>query len=261
MANIFAIITAVLLAASAFLAVKNKQALSDEIDNRKTAETRLDTTKRKLGELQDKRNATIADKDETMQATVALREKEAQQEAKIAEIKKDVAAKKQQSETQAAEIAEIQEKTKDAGEIKELAGKIKRLQEEIIGLEDEKSSMESKRTNLLAVRNSTQSTVTTFTDYNKKISSKKSYGNARVSAIYSQWGFVTLSEGNNGGIVSGSTLNVIRGGEPVAELRVRSVESNRASADVVPNSLGEDVTLMVGDKVVPAEPSAPAAKN
>ncbi|MFC7336390.1 hypothetical protein ACFQY0_04305 [Haloferula chungangensis] len=261
MANIFAILTAVLLAASAFLALKNKEAYTKEIDDRKIAETRLATTQTKLAGLQKRRNDTIAEKNETMQATVGLREEEEQQTAKNDAVKKDISAKREQSESQAAEIAEIKEKTAKAGELKELAGKIKRLQEDIVGLEDEKAAKESQRTNLLAQRESTQSTVTAYNEETRKISSKKSFGNARISSIFGPWGFVTLSAGNNGGIVSGSTLNVVRGGEPIAELRVRSVESNRASADVVPNSLAEDTTLMVGDKVVPAEPSAPAEAN
>lgn len=196
-----------------------------------------------------------------MQATVGLREEEEQQTAKNDAVKKDISAKREQSETQAAEIAEIKEKTAKAGELKELAGKIKRLQEDIVGLEDEKAAKEAQRSSLLAQRESTQGTVSAYNEETRKISSKKSFGNARISSIFGPWGFVTLSAGNNGGIVSGSTLNVVRGGEPIAELRVRSVESNRASADVVPNSLAEDTTLMVGDKVVPAEPSASAEKK
>ncbi|MEP4078552.1 hypothetical protein [Haloferula sp.] len=254
MANIFAIITAVLLAASAFLAVKNKTAYSNEIEERKTAETRLATTEAKLADLVERKNSTIADKKETMEATVGLREEEEKQSAKNAAVKKDIAAKTEQSESQAATIAEIKEKTKEIGAIKELAGKIKRLQEEITGLEDEKVSKENERTNLLAERSSTQSTVSAYNEETRKISSKKSYGNSRISSIYGPWGFVTLSAGSSGGIVSGSTLSVVRGGEAVAELRVRSVESSRASADIVPNSVSEETTLMVGDKVVPAEP-------
>ena len=260
MANIFAILTAVLLAASAFLALKNKEAYSKEIDERKVAETRLDTSKKKLADLQDKRNSTIADKEGTMKETVALREEEEQQNNKNGVIKKEIATKQQQSEAQATEIAEIKEKTAKAGELKELAGKIKRLQEDVVSLQDEKAAKESERTNLLAQRSSTANTVSVYNEETRKISSKKSYGNARISSIYGPWGFVTLSAGNTGGIVSGSTLNVVRDGEPIAELRVRSVESNRASADVVPNSLAEDVTLMVGDKVVPAEPAAAEKK-
>jgi hypothetical protein len=261
MANIFAILTAVLLAASAFLALKNKEAYSKEIDDRKTAEVRLDTTQKKLADLQQKRDSTIADKNDTMKATIGLREEEEQQNGKNDAVKKDIATKTEQKEAQAAEIAEIKEKTKDAGEVKELAGKIKRLQEEITGLEDEKVSKENERANLLAQRSSTQETVSAFNEETRMISSKKSFGRANISSIYGPWGFVTLSAGNNGGIVSGSTLNVVRGGEAVAELRVRSVEANRASADVVPSSLAEDVTLMVGDRVVPAEPSATAEKK
>ncbi|MEM9238085.1 MAG: hypothetical protein AAGB14_15035, partial [Verrucomicrobiota bacterium] len=167
-------------------------------------------------------------------------------------LKKEISDKKKQVEEQAAEIAVIQEKTADAGNLEELAGNITRLQEQIAAYEDEKSGLEIQRTNLLAERESTSTTIAGYKERSSKITSKVSYGSARINSIFGPWGFVTLSAGSRGGIVSGSTLDVVRGGEAVAQLRVRSVESGRASADVIPDSLGEDVTLMVGDKVVPA---------
>ncbi|MEM1083318.1 MAG: hypothetical protein AAGI48_04300 [Verrucomicrobiota bacterium] len=251
MANVFAILTAVLLAASAFIAFKNKEAYATEIDDRQTAERNLSKSQAKLADLQKKRNDTIAEKKSTQEATVGLREEEEKQTEKIAALKKDITDKQRQVEEQAAKIAEIKEKTKDAGEIKELAGKIKRFQEEIVAYEDEKAGLEIQRTALLSERESTAATIKTYQDESRMISSQQSYGSARISSIYGPWGFVTLSAGSRGGIVSGSTLDVVRGGEPVAQLRVRSVESGRASADVIPDSLGEDVTLMVGDRVVP----------
>lgn len=256
MANIFAILTAVLLLASAYLAHKNKEAYSKEISDRMDAEKRLATSQSKLSRLQQQYNDTVADKTATQEATVSLREQEQQQTTKNTQLSTDIGAKKKQSDEQAAQIAEIKEKTKDAGEIEELAGKIERLREEIVAYEDEKATKEAERSSLLAQRNSTSNTIQAFKDETNKISSKKSYGNARISSIFGPWGFVTLSSGATGGIVSGSTLNVMRGGEPVAELRVRSVEANRASADIVPNSVAEGTTLMVGDRVVPAEPQA-----
>jgi hypothetical protein len=59
-------------------------------------------------------------------------------------------------------------------------------------------------------------------------------------------------------VISGSTLEVQRDGATIAKLRVRSVEAGRAAAEIIPDSVAQDVTLMVGDKVVPGA-AIPAA--
>ena len=80
--------------------------------------------------------------------------------------------------------------------------------------------------------------------------------NTRIRSIYPNWGFVTLAAGNNAGVVTNSTLNVVRGGETIAQLLVTAVESSSASASIVPDSMASDVTLMVGDRVVPGTKAA-----
>ena len=94
MANIFAILTAVLLAAAAFLAHKNKEAYSKEITERQDAERQLTATRARLKGLQEKRDKTIEDREATELATVGLREEEEKQMAKNDAIKTDISAKR-----------------------------------------------------------------------------------------------------------------------------------------------------------------------
>ena len=256
MARIFAIITAVLLAVSAFLATKNKAAYQKEIDTRKSAERSLNTNSAKLADLQQKRDAKIEEKRGVQEQTVTKREEEEAQKTTNQKLKVEIAEKKKKSEEQAEAIAQIEEETAELGPLNELAGKIKRLTVEVAELEDEKVQTESQLAMLIGQKNSTQSVIDRYNKEGNQISSGKSYGSARISSIFGPWGFVTLSAGSNGGIVTRSTLDVVRGGERIAQLRVRSVEPGRASADLIPDSISEDVTLIVGDRVVPADASA-----
>jgi archaellum component FlaG (FlaF/FlaG flagellin family) len=70
-----------------------------------------------------------------------------------------------------------------------------------------------------------------------------------IRSIYPTWGFVTLNAGNNAGVTATSTLDVVRDGAIIAKLLVTSVESRSASASIIPDSIAQDVTLMVGDRV------------
>ena len=76
--------------------------------------------------------------------------------------------------------------------------------------------------------------------------------NTRIRSIYPTWGFVTLASGNNGGVITNSTLNVLRGDETIAQLLVTAVERNSASASIIPDSVAPGITLNVGDRVVAA---------
>ena len=72
---------------------------------------------------------------------------------------------------------------------------------------------------------------------------------------------MTLASGNNAGVVTNSTLSVVRGGEAIAKLLVTAVESGSASASIVPDSLAPDVTLMVGDQVIHGQAAAKTTSN
>lgn len=264
MANIFAIITAVILAASAYVAYKNKEMYNLEIEARQTAERNLKKSQERLEDLRSQRDATMDERKGYEEETLVAQKKEAEQSEKNAGIQSDIDSKREQVADNKAKINAIKEKTAELGELSELAGKIKRLGSEIAGLEDDQANKTATLANLIGEKNGTESTIGRYKEINSNVSKQKSYfGSTRITAIYGNWGFVTLGAGNSAGVVAGSRLDVVRGGEVVAKLQVRSVEAGRASADIVPDSLAEDTVLMVGDKVVPtadneAKPQAAA---
>jgi len=91
----------------------------------------------------------------------------------------------------------------------------------------------------------------------------------RILAVNQAWNFVILSIGDRQGLMTNSPLLVMRGGEPIAKVRVTSIETSRAIADVIPGSTRHGVTVQPGDNVVyegsrnqaihVAEPAAPNA--
>lgn len=269
MANIFAAITAVLLLASAFVAYKNQQAFEKEVEDSKVEKSRLDTSRQRLADLRADRQQTFETRTGIEEETVGLKETQAERESGNAELGRDIASKKKEVSENADKISEIEEQTKKLGEIRDLAGNVERIKTTIAGLEDDKAAKEAELANLLAQKNSTEGTIEGFRKIDEAFSKQQSFfDSARISGIFEPWGFVTINAGNSSGVITNSTLNVVRDGAVVAKLRVRSVESSRASADIIPDSVAEDVTLMVGDEVVPdatvevaapEQPAAPAA--
>jgi hypothetical protein len=71
----------------------------------------------------------------------------------------------------------------------------------------------------------------------------------RITSIYPNWGFVTLADGMTAGVAGGSPLDIVRDNEVIAKLLVTTVERNSASASIVPDSIADGVTLMIGDRV------------
>ena len=82
-----------------------------------------------------------------------------------------------------------------------------------------------------------------------------------IRSVYRNWGFVVLTSGDKQGVISGSTLDVVRGGEVIAKLKVTAVESGSAAADIVLNSVTEGTEVRSGDKVVPEKEQAQLAND
>jgi hypothetical protein len=90
----------------------------------------------------------------------------------------------------------------------------------------------------------------------------------RVLAVNQGWNFVVLDVGDRQGAAKDAPLLVLRGGTPIARLRITSVEPSTSIADVVPGSLSRGTTVQPGDRVVfagrqqqaNARPGQPAAQ-
>jgi hypothetical protein len=72
----------------------------------------------------------------------------------------------------------------------------------------------------------------------------------RILAVNSGWNFVVLSVGDKQGVIVNAPLLVVRNNEPVARLRITSVEPSTSIADVIPGSVRRGITVQPGDTVI-----------
>lgn len=265
MATIFGTLTAIILAVSTFLALKNKDAYEQEISNRQSQQRDEAQNKKTLGD----KNTALADleADQTRLST-ELGEKQQQQTelvALIAESTQQAQTKTSLRDANQAQLDDIREKTSRTGPIKELASRLNQIRQDLEELDQGISSQEGQLSNLTSTNRGVQQIIEGYRAEEGRVSRSESSPNlnARINAIYSNYGFVTLNAGNSDGVVAASNLNVMRGDTVIAKLLVTSVESNTASASIVPDSLAADTVLMVGDRVTAAPksdaPPAPAA--
>lgn len=263
MANVFGILTAIVLALAAFVAFKNKSAYEAEITNRQTEETKLSRSKDRLKTAQDNLRATNEDQSETEADIAQLQSQEAAQKKANSEMEETIASKKTEVESNKAKLDEIAEKAAQVGDVRELASKMKIYRGEIEELGQSIAAAESRLANLTSENNRVEAVINDLKSESERISRSESAPGlrTRISSIYQNWGFVTLSAGNSSGVVANSTLDVVRDGEIIAKLLVTAVESSTSSANIIPDTLKEDAVLMVGDQVVPGQKATKKAAN
>lgn len=266
MANVFGILTAIVLALSAFIAFKNKTAYENKIGETNAAKDTLVKSEARQKDREAEAARLPGEIAEVTAKVEALKVDEAAQtktneglEAQSKEKTDKIASNKQK-------LDEIREKTKDSGDLQELASKMRTTSAELEDLSQSIAASEAKLANLTSQNTSSETQVNAVKTKFENFSSGQSLPalRTRIRSIYPNWGFVTLASGNNAGVVANSTLNVVRDGETVAKLLVTAVESNTSSASIIPDSIGQDVTLQVGDSVVPGSKAAtttPAAGN
>lgn len=257
------ILTALVLAVSAFLGYSNWGAYKEKIaDRQKEENTRDNTLRPKLKSTLEERDETKTLKEEQIELAKAKGEEVEAQQAKIDALKKDIAAKEAQVAEQKVALDALTEQLKETGDLKELAGKIERMNAELVELQSSIDVSTSKLNNMIAEKTRTAAIVKSYEEENEwrnaNVSNPKL--TTRISSIFDTYGFVTLPVGNNAGVVGGSTLEVVRDGSVVATLLVKTVEAGTAAAEIVPGSVQADTVLMVGDEIRAAQAKKAAPK-
>lgn len=258
MANVFGILTAIVLALAAFIATKNKAAYETKISETTTQKDLLTRSQARLTAAQGVLAALPIERKGVDDEVAKLVEAEAAESKVNADLKADSETKTAKQAANKAKLDEIRDKTSKTGDIKELASKMNTTNQELERLSQSITAAQAKLANLTAENAQTESQVQSSRDKLDRFSKGESLPtlSTRIRSIYPNWGFVTLTAGNLAGVVTNSTLNVVRNGQVIGKLLVTAVESNTASASIVPDSLAPDVTLMVGDMVVPGVKSA-----
>lgn len=259
MANILGIFTAIILAVAAFVAVKNNARFQTEIDNRATEEASLAKSQERLKAALAVLKALPIERAEVDAQFATKTEEETALKDSNDDMKADIENKTTKIASNKVKLDEIREKTAKVGNIRELAPKMKAMRSEMEDLTQSIANNEATLANLTAQDKATAADAKQRKEQLETFSRGESLPTLKTSirSIYPTWGFVTLNAGNDAGVTSTSTLDVMRDGATIARLLVTSVESRSASATIIPDSIAQDITLMVGDRVV----SSPKTKK
>lgn len=250
-------ITFALLLVSGFLALKNKAAYEREINNAAVEKSNMQRSSNQLKELQAKHNGVkgqIEDANQTI-ATLTEQDDKLKRDNLMTEgDEKDLAAKVAEFQGASDELAEQEAKFE---KVRTVVDKLTKLGNEIKQLDGDIASKQAELDKLTAVNAEVDQDVAALREVLDNRSQGRSLKSLRTSirAIYSSWGFVTLQGGDSSGVVLNSTLDVLRGGQLIGKLLVTAVERNSASASIIPGSVSQGVSLMIGDVVVPSNPT------
>ncbi len=267
MANIFAILTALVLALACFVAFKN-QGKSEEpgagyrgwIAKRQDMEATHKRAQKRLADVK----AELAETEGTLAEVSADNEKKtaenAAQKTKNEELSAEVAALEAEAKAKAVEVAEKNDTIKEFGDVEQVVAELKQLQSDLTQIDLDITEGEANRDDLEAQLKGVEASLA---DVRKRISWRVSgesnpEAETRIRSVYATLGFVTLAGGDNLGIVKNSTLEVVRDDAVIAKLKVTTVEAKSAAADIVPDSVVDGESVQAGDTVRSAQKAAPA---
>jgi len=275
MAKIFiglALVITLATAALGFLTKSNIQGIKDKateaVNAKNKAEGNLQVAKTELKKAQD----------DVAAAKTAVDEKDKEVAAKTAQID---ALTKQTTDAKTA----LEDKDK---QIADLTGKLSGVKPEVVAptvdpavLDELKKRAEKAEAELAEAKQLEETMNRKVKDNDSRVAALEQYKrdrerqlqrpgvSGRILAVNPGWNFVVLSIGDRQGLMTNSPLLVTRGGEPIAKVRVTSIETSRSIADVIPGSVRRGVTVQPGDNVVyegsrnqpvhVAEPTTPAS--
>ncbi len=260
---IFGTLTALVLAFSAWIAYKNDSEYKKQIALRQAEEANFKTEVDVLKSEIEQWKSAIVIKEDFQQKNTVLEEEVTVLESSITALKAEVAKKEADKSRLEAEIAEANGVMDKVGGARQLVPKIRTLRADIADLKQTIEDGNAKLSNLKQIKADTDLDI----NNNETRVSNETAGISQptlkttIKTVYSSWGFVTLNGGDIQGVVPGSILAVVRGGETVAKLKVSTVEENRAAADIDRESVGPDVYLRSGDKVVAYSATQPVKEE
>lgn len=263
MAKVFGILTAIVLALAAVVFFKNQEEFESRTAITQTekelltkSQARLKAAQEVLAALPIEIAGVDADVERLTETEEAQQNTNDTTKAEIDATTAKIAANKEKLDS-------IREKTSKIGDLQELASKMRATSSELEELAQSIAATEAKLADLIAQDTSLKAQIAGAKFKLDTFASGQSLPTlkTRIRSIYPNWGFVTLASGNNAGVMANSTLDVVRDGQTIAKLLVTAVEMGSSSASIVPDSLASDVTLQVGDHVIPGQAAAKTPRN
>lgn len=205
------------------------------------ADEHLEKKKAELATSETKRDeiSTAANDEETKRDKSKSDEETAKNEKST--IEADVTTKQ-------ASLASLEEQLKDLGGIEDLMSKVEGLEAESVKAQQELLVAKERFKSLVSTQASVKKRIVSLKDNEAMQQSGKMVTlSTRVSQTFNDWGFVVIGAGGRQNVVAGTALEVTRGGEVIANLRVTNLEANLAACDI--ESTVDGAIIGVGDRV------------
>ena len=258
MVNTFGILSALVLLFATFVAYKNKEEYNTQIEVTERESGKRDRNQTKFETLRDEIADLNAKKDTANKSRDDFQVKLEKQDEVNAGIEKEGNDSKATLDETKVRLAEKTETLKELGEIELLAGKIEGLTISIGELEEQQTILTTQNSRLRGQKTDTTARLNAIKEKLRNMNSGKSLPTMKtsVASVSRTLGFVTLNGGLKDGVVGGSKVAVMRGGEKIGELSVTAVTANSATADVVQSSLKDGVKVRAGDQVIAVDAAA-----
>lgn len=261
--KILSILAAGCLGASCYFAWVNQQDLTAEREresfakaNLKAAEEHIKAATAALASKKTELEAAQKDlataKDETIKYAAQVQEKEVSHGV--------IKGNLQQTQDQ---VTAMEKQITDAGDIEKLIAQIDKLTKD-------HAAAEAAVANQTQRLSSAQEAFTSLTAQTTKLRETEAQGRrgivapeftARISQFFPEWDVAILNKGNSGGVFANADLEVKRGKNVIAKLKVKNVEQFGSVAEVIPGSLASGEAIQTGDTVVAAANQSAAAER
>jgi Skp family chaperone for outer membrane proteins len=258
MAKILLIVAIVASLLTAGLGFLNRGTLISTREELATTTSTLDSTKKELGDTQEKLTASQTELAALTKAKDAMQslssssrsdlemaksqlasatEKATDLESQLAEAKTDLQAKDTRiAELEAASTGAVA--VQDTGNTAELETRIAEQETLITKLQGD---LTGARSQLEELRER---------ERNRAAQVMRSGLEGKVLAVNQAWNFVVLNLGDRNGVVSNAEMLVKRGPQLIGKIRITSVEPSTSIADIVANSTPRGLVIQPGDSVI-----------
>ena len=265
--KVFLVISAVVLAGSAYLAWDNKSTLEDSIAAVETEKATLDkrqkavvVVKEELAKLEQSTQKYLDEAESLATAKIDLDAKTVEAESNLKMLQSKTTLVKTELEKARKTLEHVDEVRKIQKEMVQIQTQIEAAELDVVQKEGAAAAAKvdadrlSKVAAELAALRADQAAGLIRGDFQ-----------SNVKKAYNKWGFVVVNGGNDQGVVDRAQLDVYRRGQPICKLLVTSVEPSESVAEIIPGSLAAGQTVQIGDTVVktirggntPARPVAP----
>ncbi|MHA3770644.1 hypothetical protein ACXR0O_03790 [Verrucomicrobiota bacterium sgz303538] len=251
---VISIVITLLTAGLGFMTKTKVDSLQSTLSQTKTdlssTKSQLDNTKKDLTKTKDDLTAANKQIDDTKQKLTAAETERDEAKKKADDLNGQIAAREKT-------IAELEDKLK--GTSPDKPGVPGLTAEQAAELQEQLKRAVAERDELKAVQDTLNQRVqeadqraqvaqSTIKRYELGVARQGLTG--RVLAVNQGWNFVVLDVGDRQGAAVNAPLLVLRGGQPIARLKVTSVEPSTSIADVIPGSIARGATVQPGDSVV-----------